>query len=613
MKNMKYLLRLLGALTLTGLSVTTLAACGGASNSNTKFDISKMTTADFVSTKNNIIAVNSSSVSKEEVISGIKSSILESVKKFTQNKEIAEADFTITLAANAQGGAYQPLNLSVNTGSTFVQITSNTKILGIGNKTKGLSYALPIATTITNLKDLGEVIPPPAWIVGDITKIKEKEIMSVISPNILVAVQAINHNSSIVAGDITIQVALDKTGSQKIPTPFDWGADLTKIIYFQVSSTGNPAVIGKTNENKWLSFLLKAPTDKKIDLNDLIKKPGLGKIVAKKDSHKDVKPSTESILLVVNELNNVNLTENNVKVDVTNNQEAVIKGEEKGPYSGSSVAVTFTTMPVITTLGEINTHGKLPEAAEIMDALNEVNVGYTTGWEILTSSTFEIVNPVTTLAANVKVLDKNFKGILDLSFTISASRVDITDFAFVPPTDIVFDPKGTDGALVYNAEIQKAVVNGINQNLNVDISRNDFTLAVENKTNVQEIRTPIKITVTAYPTSDKITGSFVFYVYLKVDITFASIAIPLEVPVAARKTNAVLIEDIAVERSVDDAINLLNKNLNLSANDYVLALFDPSIATDLQIIDAIITIVVTANSTSSQITGAFIFDVTLIA
>jgi len=146
MKNMRCLLKLLGTITLTGLSVIPLAACGGASKSDMT-DISKMDSKDFALPTKDIIAKTITAVTPDEIIEVIKPVILNNIKAFTK-KDITQSDFTITLAANAQGAPYQALDLSPNasTKTIFIQITSNTKVLGIGHKTEWLAYQLPKAT-----------------------------------------------------------------------------------------------------------------------------------------------------------------------------------------------------------------------------------------------------------------------------------------------------------------------------------------------------------------------------------------------------------------------------------------------------------------------------------
>jgi len=607
MKNMKYLLRLLGALTLTGLSVTTLAACSNP-KANPKTDLSQMKTSDITVTKNSIIALNSSLVTQTEVIKGIKPSILTSIKKITQNKAITEADFTIALALNAQGDPYQLLDLSPNATvkTTFVQITSVTKVLSA--KTKWLSYLLPKATApVTDLKDLGTVIPPAVWNVANIARIKEREIISAIRTNILTAVQAINHNSSIVAGDITIQVALDETGSQKIPTPFDWGADLTKKIYFQVSSTGNPAVIGKTNETTWLSVSLTTPGVKD-DLNIVIKAKTLGKVVTNGD-----KPSAASILFVVNKLNTktlpTELTADNVIVKIISNEKAVLTGKEQGIYSDSSANINFTTMKVITALGEVDNQGKPPMVYTLLNALNLANAK-TPNWITLYWSDI-FVKKTTLENANVAITTRLFKGVLDLTFTPipPIERADITGFVtFIPPSDIVFDSAARNKALESNERMKKEIVESINKRFSkgfrTNIDESDFTLKVGDPDDMQKLNQPTKITVTANPNSEKIIGTFDFNLYLKIDISAFGEFYPIDIVYDPATRNKALESN---ERMKEEVVEGINKrfSINIDKTDFNLSIENQDAMQELSVV---MVMHVNASLTSTKITGTFYFQ-----
>jgi len=615
MKNMKYLLRLLGTLTLTGLSVTTLAACSNP-KADPKTDLSQMQSSDITVTKNNIIALNPRVVIQSEVIKGITPSILESIKKITQNKAVTTADFTIALAANDQGDPYQLLDLSPTAAAktTFVQITSVTKVLSA--KTKWLSYLLPKAiappATVTDLKDLGTVIPPAFWNVNNIGDIKEQEVISAIRPNILTAVQAINHNSSIVAGDITIQVALDEKGIDKIPPSFAWGADPIKPIYFLVSSTGvNQEVIGQTNETTWLSLSLTRP-DVKDDLNIVIETKALGTVVASGD-----KPSAASILFVVNKLNTTTLpaelTTDDVIVKIISNEKATLTGTEQGWYSGSSANITFTTMPVITALGEVDNHGKPPTDLEILNALNLVNAN-TPNWKNLNFSDIKIVKKTTLENATVAITTNDFKGILDLTFTIK--KTDITGFkTFTPPTDIAFDSRGINKALESNEYIKKAVIDGVNQKFSIDIDETDFTLKVGDPDGIQKLSQPTKITVIASPNSTKITGTFDFEFYLippikKTDITdFDTFIPPTDIAFNSSAKNKALENNDKLIKAVTSGINQ-KFSIDIDENDFTLKSENPDAS---QLINEPEKITVIANPTSTKIRGTFDFKITLIA
>jgi len=500
MKNMKYLLRLLGVVTLTGLSVTTLVACGDQKVE--PVDLSEMKATNIPATKKNIIATTVGATTPSEISTGIMPSVLEGVKKFTNNKNVTKNDFTIGVGINAQGATFTTKDLSTPNATIFVQIrATETKVLK--NTTTWLEYKLPKASLIIDLS------ASPALAITPIGKlyaetanaVKPQEILDNINQSIITAVQA-KGNESITNDDIKIAISSDPGGTPLITAPKDCSNATT--IYVQVSS-GDKTLAVK-NKTAWLEYAL-PPAEATTALS--ITNKALTNILSVTAA-----PSVENILLAINNLNTSVvgwkvLTTNDVTIAVNaDNKGAKVTG--KGQYHGS-VDVTFTTLIVKTDLGKITP--ALPKVlvteAEILAAINKTNTAATPGWTALTITNVGISN-ITTEGATVTCKGSGYQGVLSVTYE---AKVLITDVTIRDPGGITVVSGATYDALNADPRITALIVKAINAANAIDVKTSDFT-TTNNKSGVQGVGA-VEFTVLANLTSKKITGTFKFIITLE--------------------------------------------------------------------------------------------------
>jgi len=512
MKNMKYLLRLLGAVTLTGLSVTTLAACG-TEKVTSSFDLSTMKAENITATTKNILAVNPKKVIATEVIDGIMPSILECVNRVS-NKSFAKDDFIITLKSTPQGAEYKNLDLDKKLGKTYVKIAASNKTNALSKETELLGYALPYASEVT---DLAELTVNKLTIVKSLyarkpEAVKEKEIIDGIISKILVDIKGLKHNNSINEKDFTVKISSAADGKTPIAT-----IDLRKTrsakertIYVKVLNTGNSDVIKETAT--WLEYALPG-TEPTVDLGDAITIPNLKKILYSTDAILE-----KNVLLAINKLNPstltaVPLTMDDVIIAINSDKQgATVTG--KGKYH-DSVPVTFTTIEIkLTELGNITPAlgiGTPLVDTDVLKVIIAKNLPAATGLRNTTDVVI-VIDPNNRTATVTGAND--YTGVISVTFHLVRNDIS-TGVSVADPKVRIAAASTNNSELLKNTDIQKAVIAAITTKHRgvVTVYNTDFILTVE-KDNKPQATGPIEFTVTAQKTSILIQGQFKFKISL---------------------------------------------------------------------------------------------------
>ncbi|WHQ36478.1 spiralin lipoprotein [Spiroplasma sp. SV19] len=151
---MKRLLAILGAFGLTATGATTVVACNNKKVADNDLAKIKSITAPAA-----VTAVNSESVTKEEVKTALAANVLAAVQGIA--KTAKADDFTYDVFKDNKGTAYSNVNLKTGTADVYVKITAAKDKKTVINSTGYIKVTLPKEGTVVKQDIAGTTVTDP--------------------------------------------------------------------------------------------------------------------------------------------------------------------------------------------------------------------------------------------------------------------------------------------------------------------------------------------------------------------------------------------------------------------------------------------------------------------